>query len=81
MELIPVLLVIAIQWLFSPLFLFWGSLQMYKTILTFLTPEHSTGPHPEASELFVYSQGAQKQGSLRQRKRKAAAYTQVERYL
>lgn len=51
MELIPVLLVIAIQWLFFFLLLFWGSLQIYKTMLTFSTPEHSTGAHPEASEL------------------------------
>lgn len=78
MELIPVLLVIAILWL---LFLFWGSLQIYKTILTFSTPEHSTGARPEASELLVCSQGAQKQGSLRQTRKKPAAYTQVEMYL
>lgn len=51
MELIAVLLVIAIQWLFFFLFSFWGSLQRYKTILTFSTPEPSTGAHPEASEL------------------------------
>lgn len=81
MELIPVLLVVAILWLLFFLFLFWGSLQMYKTILTFSTPAHSTGAHPKASELLVYSQGAQKQGSLRQTRKKPAAYTQVERYL
>lgn len=81
MELIAVLLVIAIQWLFFFLISFWGSLQRYKTILTFSTPEPSTGAHPEASELFVYSRGAQRQGSLRQRRRKTAAYTQVGRYL
>lgn len=73
MELIPVLLVIAIQWLFLVFIL--------VLILTFSTPEHSTGAHPEASESFVYSKGAQKQGSVRQTGRKAAAYTQVERCL
>lgn len=81
MELIPILPIIAIWWLFFFLFSFWGSLQIYKTILTFSTPEHSTRAHPGALELFAYSQGAQKQVSLRQARREPAAYMQVERYL
>lgn len=83
MKLILVLLVFAIQWLFLVfiLVIFVFILQMYKTIQTFSTPEYSTGAYPEASELSVYSKGAQKQGSLRQTRSKAAAYTQVKRCL
>lgn len=52
-ELIPILLIISIGWLFS--YLFWGSLQIYSMLVTSqLSPERGTGAHPgEASEFCL----------------------------